>query len=40
MPNPENDDEIDEAALQEILDGLPGVDTDEVKKNMEKDNDK
>ena len=36
MPGDEND-EIDQDALQEILEGLPGVDSDQVKKNMKKD---
>ena len=38
--NANNQDEIDDDALQQILDGLPGVDSSEVKKNMEKDSEK
>jgi len=40
MPVDEEDDEIDQDALQQILEGLPGVDSDEVKKNMKKDAEK
>ena len=32
----ENDEEIDEEMLKEILEGLPGVNLDEVKKNFKK----
>lgn len=38
--NQNNEDEIDDDALQQILDGLPGVDSSEVKKSMEKDSEK
>ena len=38
--NQNNEDEIDDDALQQILDGLPGVDFSEVKKSKEKDSEK
>ena len=40
MPVEDENDEIDQDALQQILEGLPGVDSDEVKKNMKKDGEK
>ena len=46
VPNPDQsqgqgqEEEIDESVLAEILEGLPGVNLDEVKKNLKDDDQK